>query len=213
MLIVSVFHVFGIFFDHFYHGSGIIMSMITGYKKATGYEFFISRKQKHIASYFLYTAAIVFLYTFFSKDSFFVYSYNKKVNYEKQVPKIYEACSECHIFYPPFLLPKESWTLMMNNLNNHFDEELEYDKKMFQGIKNYLIKNSATNSKQESAVNMSYFIKDNNYSITSNQYWINTHKNIPQSKFEDEKVGRKYNCSACHSDIENGIIEDRNILE
>ena len=42
-----------------------------------------------------------------------------------------ETCAECHFAYQPELLPSVSWLKILNQLDDHFGEEVEADPDQF----------------------------------------------------------------------------------
>ena len=67
-------------------------------------------------------------------------SYLKPVNN----PTYKEECGACHFAYQPELLPSASWMKILNQLDDHFGEEVELDSKKV--IADYLKSNGAENS-------------------------------------------------------------------
>jgi hypothetical protein len=47
--------------------------------------------------------------------------------------------------------------------------------------------------------------------ITQTPFWKRTHRNISADIFKSDKVKSRANCKACHSDVEQGTIEDNAI--
>lgn len=49
-----------------------------------------------------------------------------------------EECGACHFAYPPQLLPAETWTIVMSELDDHFGENAELDTETSTEIVQYL---------------------------------------------------------------------------
>ncbi|WP_315983332.1 hypothetical protein [Aliamphritea spongicola] len=59
------------------------------------------------------------------------------------VPPGYErACGDCHMAYPPVLLPARSWEKLMAGLENHFDDNAELLPDEHAKVLKYLISNA-----------------------------------------------------------------------
>jgi hypothetical protein len=116
------------------------------------------------------------------------------------------------LFIPPFLLPKDSWNNLMNNLENHFGDDATVDKKTHNIILKFLEQNSAETSTKEASVMILDSLKNKDIiAITDTIYWKEKHKNIGKEIFLNSLVKSKANCNACHKNIEKGLIEDEDI--
>ena len=56
-----------------------------------------------------------------------------------------ETCGECHFAYQSELLPSASWVKILNQLDDHFGEEIETDPDKIKSISDYLKANGAEN--------------------------------------------------------------------
>jgi len=51
-------------------------------------------------------------------------------------------CSDCHMAYPPILLPQASWEKIMGNLSDHFGDDASLDDATVKVLTEYFVKNS-----------------------------------------------------------------------
>ncbi len=136
------------------------------------------------------------------------------VSYLKPVNNpTYEAgCGECHFLYQPELLPSASWIKILDQLNDHFGEEIELDPDSIKIISDYIKFNSADNSSAKRAVKIMRSL-DNHVPlrITDIPYIREKHHEISQNVLERESIGSLSNCIACHTTAEKGIYEDDDV--
>ncbi len=212
LLIMIAFHISGVLIEQFYHKTNIIMSMISGYKKAKGIDIKPRFTMVFFGSLFTFISFIFSFYTYYIPNNIFIKSKFEKIDYKTLHEDFYFECSDCHNLIAPHLLPKNSWHELMVNTKNHFDEDLELDEDLLKEIEKFLIDNSAENSSRESSFKILNELKNSKkFTITKTNYWKDTHKNIPEEVFKNDKVETKSNCLACHKDFEYGILADTNI--
>jgi len=109
-------------------------------------------------------------------------------------------------------LPKNSWRVLMSDLENHFGDDAFLDIEDNVNILRFLENNSAEGSTKEVSFKMLQSIgKKDIIAITSTSFWKERHANISKDIFKHKKIKSKANCKACHIDIEKGLIEDENI--
>jgi len=212
----ALIHITGVLIEQFYHKTNMVFAMINGYKKSEGEDTEVSKSLTFFA-YLMIVLAVGIYFFIISSDYNFLTTYKySKVNYQEKNRVYYDKCGHCHKIYPPFLLPKESWKRVMDDLSNHFGEEITDEnitKHEQLAIRKFLYENSAEHSTRESAVKI---LKSLNgrapKAITKTPYWRETHKNIPRSVFKSKKIKDKSNCVACHRDIDEGILDDMDII-
>ena len=123
-----------------------------------------------------------------------------------------ETCAECHFAYQPELLPSGSWLKILNQLDDHFGEEIEADPDTIKTILNYLKTNGAENSSAKLSVKI---MKSLRYQvpmgITDIPYIRRKHHKLNPAIFENESIGSLANCSACHTTAEKGIYADDDV--
>jgi hypothetical protein len=135
-------------------------------------------------------------------------SYLKPVN-----NPTYEAeCGECHFLYQPELLPSGSWIKILDQLDDHFGEEIELDPDSKKIISDYLNSNSAENSSAKRAVKIMRSLGTHvAMRITETPYIREKHHELNPEVFKRESIGSLSNCIACHTTAEKGIYEDDNV--
>ena len=125
----------------------------------------------------------------------------------------YEAeCGECHFLYQPELLPSASWMKTLDQLDDHFGEEIELDPDSIKIISDYLKSNGAENSSAKRAVKiMRSLVNHVPLRITDIPYIREKHHELNPEVFKRESIGSLSNCIACHTTAEKGIYEDDNV--
>ncbi len=135
-------------------------------------------------------------------------SYLKPVN-----NPTYEAeCGECHFLYQPELLPSASWIKILDQLDDHFGEEMELDPDSKKIISDYLKSNSAENSSAKRAVKIMRSLGNHvPMRITDIPYVREKHHELNPEVLKRESIGSLSNCIACHTTAGKGIYEDDNV--
>ncbi len=208
-LAIVVIHVAGALTDKVIKKGDAIDSMISGYKKAKE-SIRLNVFQKIFSLIWIAASLFSIYYLLFTKN-IFLSSHNIKQNYEVLHEEFYSECASCHMIYPPNLLPKRSWEVMMKNLENHFGDDASIDKATNISILNFLKQNSAEHSTSQASLGILKSLKDTNktiIAISKTPYWKAKHKDIDDKIFKSKKVVSKANCKACHKDIEYGLLEN-----
>lgn len=211
LLAFIVIHMTGALLDKFVKKGDGIDSMVSGYKKsASNIQIRLSITQKLFVSLsFLFTSIFIAYLISPKNDNVFLVSKNQKQDYAMINEDFESECGSCHITYPPYLLPKKSWEIMMSDLENHFGDDASIDKETNFIISKFLEKRSAENSTKEAAFKILHTLKNTNtIAISKTPYWEKRHKEIDEKVFLDKKIKSKANCNACHKDIEYGLIEN-----
>lgn len=213
MWVLIALHVGGVVIDRMLHNEEWTMrSIVDGYKNAEGESAVLTPFQKGIALLGLGGTAALLFYVLSVPENLFVKGYNSKIAYEKVNPTFVNECASCHTLYPPELLPKEGWSKLMGDLSNHFGDDASLDLADQQSILAYLLAHSAETSGQEMSVKMMQSLEKRDIiAITQTPFWKKRHKKIPAEVFAGERVKSRANCKACHSDVEQGTIEDHAI--
>lgn len=211
-----VIHITGVLVEQFWHRTGMVFAMVSGYKKTEGED----TEVKSLLSFFAYMMIFMAIATYFfiisSNYNFLTLQKYTDIDYEQVHPVFYEKCGECHKIYPPYLLPEKSWKRVMKGLGNHFGEEIteaNITKAQQASILAFLEENAAESSKREAAVKvMDSLEKWYPKAVTKTPYWRETHQDIPRSVFKQKEIKDKSNCIACHKDIDRGNLDDMNII-
>jgi hypothetical protein len=86
-------------------------------------------------------AAILSVVLLFGVGGVIVYGVENEVAY--QPDELYvEECGACHYAYPAGLLPASSWLGIMQDLENHFEDNAETDEETATYVTNYLVENA-----------------------------------------------------------------------
>jgi cytochrome b len=211
-----VLHISGVMIEQFWHKTGMVWAMITGYKKTEGEDTTVSKKLTTFAFLMIFIAVGLYFFIVSSHYNFLTLRKFTNIYYEEEHPVFYKECGDCHKNYPPFLLPEKSWKRIMDDLSNHFGEEIteaNITKAEQESIREFLYENSAEHSTREASIKIMKSLGNRRpKAITKTPYWRETHKNIPRSAYKDKKIKDKSNCFACHKDLEHGNMDDMNII-
>lgn len=200
---IVIIHIIGALIDTLTNGDGIL-SMITGKKKTPQkIALVLSDFQKAFS-----VLAILGVIGILSLGNGILKNHFQPLNYAKLNADFEKECGSCHLLYPPYLLPKKSWEIMMGDLENHFGDDASIDEESRQEILKFLSQNAAENFDTKVSQNIIKSQKDSsNIAITQNEYWIAKHKNINQEVFKRESIQSRANCFACHKGIEYGVLQ------
>lgn len=206
-------HIAGVFLDKLLHKSRALESMVDGYKVGDEEGLKLTFFQKIFGIVALGFSIFAFVYMLVAPSSLLIADGNVKMDYAKENPAFYKECISCHTLFPPFLLPSKSWVGMMDGLENHFGDDASLDAQTTASIKEFLVKNSAESSTKESSLRiLASLEKEKTYlAITETPFWKNRHKKIDKAVFAQADIGKPSNCKACHANIENGLLNNRDI--
>jgi len=203
-------HVGGVLVDRLLHKEDrTLNSIIDGHKNMEGESAVLSWYQKIVALIGIGGAIALLIYAINTPNNPIVAGYNQKVDYAKINPVFVNECGSCHTLYPPTLLSKEGWSVLMGDLSNHFGDDASLDPADEQSIREYLLAHSVETSTQEMSFKMAQSLeKRDMIAITQTPFWKKRHRHISEEIFKSDKVKSRANCKACHSDVEQGTIED-----
>jgi len=203
-------HLAGVATDRFLHAKeGTLTSIIDGHKNIEGENTLLTLRQKIVAAAGIGGSIILLLFSLVVPENPLIAAHTPKIDYEKNNPVFVNECGSCHTLYPPALLPSESWQKLMRDLPNHFGDDASVDPADHQTILAYLLAHSAETSTQEMSVKMMQSLRNRDIiAITQTPFWKRTHRDIPVEVFQNGQVKSRANCKACHSDVEQGTIED-----
>lgn len=206
-------HVGGVLVDRLLHKKdGTLTSIIDGNKNMDAQDVVLTMRQKRVALLGIGGAITLLVYTLSVPNNPLIVGYNNKIDYAKENAVFVKECGSCHTLYPPTLLTKEGWSKLMGDLPNHFGDDASLDTADHQTILEYLLAHSAETSTQEMSVKMMKSLdKPDRIAITQTPFWKRTHRHISVDIFKSDKVKSRANCKACHSDVEQGTIEDNAI--
>lgn len=125
-----------------------------------------------------------------------------------------QECATCHMGYQAQFLPKRSWDKIMNNLSNHFDTDASLSKEPLEQIKKYLEENSSDSKRiGGEAGEFAHSINKDSTPIRISEIpkFKREHRKIPAKAIEQKEVKSLSNCTACHTDANEGTYRERNI--
>lgn len=123
-----------------------------------------------------------------------------------------EECGSCHMAYPVQFLPPQSWSRIMNGLDDHFGESAELDAETRQQLESYL-------SHRAQPIEGQYrkLMRNNADAaplrITQLSHFRHEHDEIPSRYIQgNDKVGSLSQCNACHRNAEKGWFDEDNVV-
>ena len=125
-----------------------------------------------------------------------------------------EECASCHMAYPPGLLPARSWKKVMAGLETHFGDNAELDGESFKNISEFLLTNSADDSRYRRSrkIMRSLNFNDTPIRISETPYIKYKHEEIPDKLIRlNKKVNSLANCNACHNKAEQGLFSEHGV--
>jgi hypothetical protein len=121
-------------------------------------------------------------------------------------------CGACHFVYQPELLPSASWVKILDQVGDHFGEEIELDLDSKKILSDYLKSNSAEKSSAKRAVKIMRSLGNHvPMRISEIPYIREKHHELSSKVFNRDSIGSLSNCIACHTTAEKGIYEDDNV--
>ncbi len=123
-------------------------------------------------------------------------------------------CGTCHFAYQPGLLPKRSWTNIIDIKGGHIGGELSIDKTTKDKIRAYLVQESADFSSSERSRKIIASIPGSStpIRITDVPYIQKKHRELGKDIFKRTSIGSFANCMACHQKADKGIYEDDDVV-
>jgi nitrate/TMAO reductase-like tetraheme cytochrome c subunit len=102
-----------------------------------------------------------------------------------------QECANCHIAYPPGLLPAESWRKIMSGLDRHFGNDASLTAQESKEITAYLVDNASNRWSAKTAP----------LRITDSMWFKSKHnsREIPPDTWKRASVKSAANCQACHT--------------
>jgi nitrate/TMAO reductase-like tetraheme cytochrome c subunit len=116
--------------------------------------------------------------------------------------KVWQSeCGECHVAYPPGMLPAASWRVLMSGLNKHFGSDASLDKATAREISDFLEKNAGRRRHESTPL----------LRITETRWFIHEHDEIAERTWKNPRIKSPANCAACHPGAESGNFNEHNI--
>ncbi|MEO5342478.1 MAG: diheme cytochrome c [Gammaproteobacteria bacterium SHHR-1] len=126
-----------------------------------------------------------------------------------------QACSDCHLAYPPGLLPGSSWQRIMGGLADHFGQKAALDDASVLRLQAYLLRHATEKSAapyaQQLARTAGY--KPINLRITESEYFSIKHQDISLTEVKaNPRIGSLSQCQACHSKADQGSFKTDEVV-
>jgi len=100
----------------------------------------------------------------------------------------------------------------LNQLDDHFGEEIEADPDTIKSISDYLKANAAEKSSARRLKKIMRRLGNQvPMSITDIPYIREKHHDLDPAVFKGESIGSLANCTACHMTAEKGIYDDDDV--
>ncbi|MCB1521420.1 MAG: cytochrome b/b6 domain-containing protein [Hyphomicrobiaceae bacterium] len=128
------------------------------------------------------------------------------------LPDLYVSeCKACHAVHSPSIAPAATWHAIIAGLDDHFGENASLDPAVAAELARYLRQNSAEHWDTKAANRFTAASEIAPLRITATEGWRRLHRTVSDSDFTRRSVGGRLNCTACHSDAEQGRFAPRNI--
>jgi len=118
-------------------------------------------------------------------------------------------CGVCHTAYPPQLLPRRSWTRLIDGMEEHFGEFVELTRDQRKPIARYLLANAADQSKAALARRIMQSLGDKTpLRISETAPIRDVHQNLAPETLARRSLRSTSNCTACHPRAEQGVFAE-----
>ena len=118
-----------------------------------------------------------------------------------------EECGSCHIAYPPQLLSRESWRVLMAGLDDHFGSDASLDAVKTREVTAYLESNAAGRADK--------FAAPGNLRVSQTPWFRKEHRDghdgLTLAMWTSPAVKSPANCGACHTQAERGDYSENGI--
>ena len=121
-------------------------------------------------------------------------------------PATLKECGDCHLPFPPQMLPMRSWRAIISNLADHFGDNATLPDRARADIEAYLIANAADAPGDSFGQRFLRGISPGAtpLRITATNFWKRAHGEVPAAAFADPRVKTPANCEACHRNARQG---------
>lgn len=123
-------------------------------------------------------------------------------------------CGECHMAYPPSMLPAASWQNMMGALEDHFGDNAELDAKTAGQIVAFLARNAAGEGRGRYGERSWRATRNGNppLRITQTDYFRGQHHEIPDKMVAgNSDVSSFSRCETCHRGADQGDFDEHGV--
>ena len=119
------------------------------------------------------------------------------------LPEHTQECASCHLAFPPGLLPAASWRRIMDNLPRHYGTDASLDPALTRKLAAWLEANAGTGKRARE--------QPPEDRITRAAWFVREHDEVPAATWKLPAVKSPANCSACHTQAEQGDFSERHI--
>lgn len=129
-------------------------------------------------------------------------------------PAYRSECGACHLAYPPFLLPPESWRAVMGSLADHFGDNAEIGEGPGQDITAFLERHAAGRASGRHAERVRRATRgaETPLRVTGTDYFRGEHHEVPRKMVEaNPEVGGFARCEACHQGAGRGSFREHDV--
>jgi hypothetical protein len=129
-------------------------------------------------------------------------------------PRYQKQCGECHLAYPPSLLPQASWQVLLGGLGDHFGDNAEIDAQEAAFLQDYLARHAAGPGKGDYSERMWRATQGQATPrrISETDYFVGKHHEIPLKLVKDNPQVKSYSqCQACHVRADRGSFDEHEV--
>ena len=128
---------------------------------------------------------------------------DKRASLVPPLPEYTQECASCHLAFPPGLLPAASWRRIMDNLPRHYGTDASLDPALTRKLSTWLEAHADTGKRARE--------QPSDDRITRAVWFVHEHDEVPAATWKLQAVKSPANCSACHTQAEQGDFRERNI--
>ena len=127
-----------------------------------------------------------------------------------------QECGDCHVAYPPQLLPATAWGQIITGLDRHFGVDASLEPATAAAISAWLARSAASGrssrgSREDDEGGAGAAVRpgDASLRITTTPWFVREHREVPVSTWGRAAIGSASNCAACHTDANQGRFSER----
>lgn len=119
------------------------------------------------------------------------------------LPAYATECGECHVAYPPVLLPPVSWQRIMDGLGKHYGVDASLDTAVRTDISRWLVQTSTRRSHTREAPPQDR--------ISRTRWFLHEHDEVGADVWKRASVKSASNCGACHRNAAQGSYDEDSV--